>query len=83
MHEHKQSVCKAHFTSAKFIAAGVQGWRDEDALWCYLSLIFEQMNVLSYMYNPIIEIMNILCWKPMDSFGMWWKSNEIILFIES
>ena len=21
--------------------------------------------------------------KPMDSFGMWWKSNEIIFFIES
>ena len=25
----------------------------------------------------------VLLLKPMDSFGMWWKSNEIIFFIES
>ena len=47
---------KLRARSAKFLAAGVQGprkgpgsFRVLDALWCYLSLIFEDMTTL---YEP-------------------------------
>ena len=30
-----------------------------------------------------IHFINLSLSKPMDSFGMWWKSNEIIFLIES
>ena len=31
-----------------------------------------------YFFCLITDAMIMLLLKPMDSFGMWWKSNEII-----
>ena len=58
--ENKKSyshVCEAHITSAKSLAAGVQGplkgpgsSRVVEALWCYLSLIFYHMTTLNELH---------------------------------
>ena len=49
----KAYVRKAHITSAKSLVAGVQGpsagpgrFRVLDALWCYLSPIFNKMTIM-------------------------------------